>query len=73
MMPPLVSVCIPAYRQPVAVSRAMASTLSQSFRDFEIVVTDDSPDDSVERALSQPATTMKRPTNISNSVQSISW
>ena len=46
---PLVSICIPAYRQPELLRRALQSVAEQSFRDFEVVITDDSPDDSVER------------------------
>lgn len=45
---PRVSVCIPAYRQTRYLRRALDSLREQTFRDFEIVVTDDSPDDEVE-------------------------
>lgn len=44
---PHVSVCIPAYRQPAYVVRLLESIGHQSYRDFEIVITDDSPDSSV--------------------------
>ncbi|HEY2374032.1 MAG TPA: glycosyltransferase family 2 protein [Gaiellaceae bacterium] len=44
---PEVSVCIPAYRQPEFLSRAVQSVLTQDFGDFEIVITDDSPDSDV--------------------------
>ncbi len=47
-MPPRVSVCIPAYRQTRYLSRALDSLRDQTFQDFEIVLTDDSPDDEVE-------------------------
>jgi glycosyltransferase involved in cell wall biosynthesis len=50
-MPAAVSVCIPAYCQPVGVARALRSVMNQSYRDFEVVVTDDSPDDIVERVV----------------------
>src|SRR5437763_8320242 len=44
---PEVSVCIPAYRQPEFLYRAVQSVLMQDFDDFEIVITDDSPDSDV--------------------------
>ena len=34
--------CIPAYRQPLLLARAIESVFSQDFSDFEIIVTDDS-------------------------------
>lgn len=45
---PRVSVCIPAYRQTRYLRRALDSLREQTFQDFEIVLTDDSPDDEVE-------------------------
>jgi hypothetical protein len=48
---PLVSVCIPAYRQPHSLLRAVESVLSQKGPNFEIVITDDSEDPSVETAI----------------------
>lgn len=45
---PRVSVCIPAYRQTRYLRRALDSLREQAFEDFEIVLTDDSPDDEVE-------------------------
>ena len=46
-----VSVCIPAYRQPELVRRALESVLSQTGVGFEVIVTDDTPDDAVQRAV----------------------
>jgi hypothetical protein len=40
--PPRVSVCIRAYDRPAGLTAAIASVLSQTYRDFEIVVSDDS-------------------------------
>jgi glycosyltransferase involved in cell wall biosynthesis len=48
-----VSVCIPAYRQPDSLRRALRSVFVQKFSDFEIIVTDDSPDTSVEAVISE--------------------
>jgi len=47
----LISVCIPAFRQPESLKRAINSILNQKSCDFEIVVCDDSEDSSVETAL----------------------
>lgn len=47
----LVSVCIPAYRQPELLLRAVRSVLCQRDCDFEVVITDDSPDDEVLTGL----------------------
>jgi glycosyltransferase involved in cell wall biosynthesis len=46
---PLVSVCIPAYRGGAVLGRTMASVLSQTLADLELIVIDDnSPDDTVQ-------------------------
>lgn len=47
----LVSVCVPAYRQPEVLLRTLRSVLMQEGCDFELIVTDDSGDDCVESAL----------------------
>jgi glycosyltransferase involved in cell wall biosynthesis len=44
---PFISVCIPAYKNPIYVERLLNSINIQSYRDFEIVITDNSPDDSI--------------------------
>ena len=50
-MNPKVSICIPAYRRPASLLRAVESVLAQSYDNYEVVITDDSPDDSVATAL----------------------
>lgn len=47
-MTPKVSICIPAYRQTQYLARTLDSILRQGYQDYEIVVTDDSPDAVVE-------------------------
>lgn len=42
MSPPHVSVCIRAYDRPARLERAIESALAQTYRDFEIIVSDDS-------------------------------
>lgn len=44
---PLISICIPAYKNVVYLERLLRSIQSQTFLDFEVVVTDDSPDTAV--------------------------
>jgi len=46
---PKVSICIPAYKQPDSISRTLESIKTQDFLDFEVVVSDDTPDESVYR------------------------
>jgi glycosyltransferase involved in cell wall biosynthesis len=48
---PFISVCIPAYNRPVELERLLKSLEGQDFRDFEVVITDDSPNDSVENLI----------------------
>lgn len=40
---PKVSICIPAYNQAVHLKKSIDSVLSQTFTDYEIILTDDSP------------------------------
>jgi glycosyltransferase involved in cell wall biosynthesis len=47
----LISVCVPAYKRPENVRRLLQSLVQQTFTDFEVVITDDSPDDSVAAVL----------------------
>lgn len=42
-----ISICIPAYKNVVYLERLLVSIQSQTFQDFEVVVTDDSPDSAV--------------------------
>ena len=46
-----ISLCLPAYNNGEDVRRALASIASQTFRDFETVVSDDSDTDGVEREV----------------------
>lgn len=53
-MPPKISICIPAYQQADKLQILFQSIEIQDFRDFEVIVTDDSPDDAVEKLCLQP-------------------
>ena len=51
--PPLISICIPAYKRLDYLEKLLASIEIQTFRDFEVIVTDDSPDNSVQECCQQ--------------------
>jgi glycosyltransferase involved in cell wall biosynthesis len=48
---PKVSVCIPSYKQPALLEKCIDSVLMQNYPDYEIIVSDDTPGDSVERLI----------------------
>lgn len=48
-----VSICIPAYRQVEFLRGTLLSIARQDFQDFELIVSDDSPDDSVRNLLAE--------------------
>lgn len=51
MRQPLVSICIPTYKQITYLKKCIESVLKQDFEDYELIITDDSPDDSIEDFL----------------------
>lgn len=50
---PLVSICIPAYNQLSSFKNALNSIFIQEFKDYEIIVTDDSDNDEIHNFLEQ--------------------
>ncbi|MDQ6755984.1 MAG: glycosyltransferase [Bacteroidota bacterium] len=48
MNDPLISICIPTYKNVEYLQRLLQSITRQTFKDYEIVITDNSPDNSVE-------------------------
>ncbi len=50
---PKISVCIPAYKRIDYLQRLLRSIASQTFTDYEVIITDDSPDDSVRDYLQE--------------------
>jgi len=55
-MQPLISICIPAYKRIDFLKRLLRSIQMQTFRDFEVVVTDDSPSGEVSELCNEYAT-----------------
>jgi glycosyltransferase involved in cell wall biosynthesis len=49
---PKVSICIPTYNQAAYLKKTIDSVLAQTFNDYEIIITDDSPNDSVKDLVS---------------------
>ncbi len=49
----LVSICIPAYKQPQLLKKAIESVLMQTYTNYEIIVTDDTPDNSIKELVEQ--------------------
>jgi len=48
---PKVSVVIPTYKRPHLIGRAVKSVLNQTYKNFEIVIIDDSPNDETENIV----------------------
>jgi glycosyltransferase involved in cell wall biosynthesis len=49
---PFISICIPAYKSVHHLERLLRSIERQKYKNYEVVVTDDSPDDSVKELIS---------------------
>ena len=45
---PFISICIPTYKRPDLLKKLLDSIQMQNFRDFEVIISDNSPDDSVK-------------------------
>jgi glycosyltransferase involved in cell wall biosynthesis len=50
-MKKLVSICIPTYKQTEYLKKCLDSIIFQDFKNFELIISDDTPDDSVELFL----------------------
>ena len=53
MTSPLISICIPAYKRVNYLKRLLASIEIQSFTNFEVIISDDSDDNSVEALIQE--------------------
>ena len=80
MSEPLISICIPAYKKPEYVVRAIQSVQKQSYKHVEIIISDDSPNEDIKIAIqsyiselnikyyhNQPA--LKSPKNWNNAIK----
>lgn len=52
-MNPKVSICIPAYKQADYLKKTLVSIFIQNYNNYEIIITDDSPDDSVKNLIKE--------------------
>jgi len=50
---PIVSICIPAYKNITYLKRLLHSISIQTFQDYEVIISDDSPDDSVQQLVQE--------------------
>lgn len=48
-----VSICIPVYKQVELLKKNLDLIFAQTFSDYELIITDDSPDDAVEKLIQQ--------------------
>nr|MCR4832765.1 glycosyltransferase [Butyrivibrio sp.] len=44
-----VSICVPTYNNPEDVSRLLQSIARQTYKDYEVCISDDSTDDKIEK------------------------
>lgn len=51
MSKPLISICIPAYQKPAYVTRLLDSILQQTYRNVEVIISDDTMDNTVKIAI----------------------
>ena len=51
MTQPLISICIPAYKKPDFVIRCLQSVLAQTYKQVEIIISDDSPNEDIKVAI----------------------
>ncbi|MTE24973.1 glycosyltransferase, partial [Microbacterium sp. ZXX196] len=43
----LISICIPAYKNPKLLKRCLNTVLEQTYSNIEVIITDDSPNEDV--------------------------
>jgi glycosyltransferase involved in cell wall biosynthesis len=53
MSVPFISICIPSYKNVAYLQRLLNSIVIQTFKNYEIIITDDSPGDEVKRLLGE--------------------
>ncbi len=55
---PFISICIPAFQRVTYLQRLLASLAQQSYSNYEVIITDDSPDNSVKELVQQFAASL---------------
>src|SRR2546423_12636792 len=50
-MQPLISICIPSYNEPELLERALLSIINQDYKNVEVIISDDTPDESVKKII----------------------
>lgn len=55
----LVSICIPAYEDIEGITRLLNSIVMQTFKDFEVVITDDTRDNRIQDVLKNLKTSLE--------------
>lgn len=53
LTPPKVSICIPTYKQPSLFKRTLNSVFIQDYKDYEVIITDDSTDDCIKEIIKE--------------------
>ncbi len=48
-----ISICVPTYNQPIFLRRLLNSIQLQNYKNIEVIVSDDTPNDSIEEVVSQ--------------------
>lgn len=51
--PPKVSICIPTYNQPSTLKKCLESIRKQTFQDYELIISDDTPSDVVKNLIDE--------------------
>jgi len=68
-----VSICIPAYNNPAGIERLLKSIEGQSYRDFEIIITDDSTDERVKMVVDNSPLTIIYEKNTIHDGSTANW
>jgi glycosyltransferase involved in cell wall biosynthesis len=66
---PLVSICIPAYQAEIYLPEALASVRTQSFTDWELIVTEDGSHDAAEALVADFARSVSQPVRFERHTQ----
>lgn len=68
-----VSICIPAYNNPTGIKRLLDSVKMQTFTDYEVIITDDSTNDEVEKVVEASELDFRYSRNASRDGSTANW